>query len=208
MLSTGAAFRCDEDYKISHFGNPTARCECDFDDDSNKNYNSSESNETLAATNGADKDYADVSQPICSESCKNGCCIDTDTCLCHIGYQPSHFDKFDCEPICGDADIENTGCTNGMCIAPQVCECLDGFVLSRMQLLTCITEDDNDDGKTHEVCDTSCVFWILMIAVLLLITVPIIALIVWTMCERKTTYIIDENGNILILLETESGWLN
>lgn len=169
------------------------------------------------ATYSENKDYADVSKPICSEPCENGCCIDTDTCLCHIGYQPSHVDKFDCEPICGDADIENTGCTNGVCIAPQVCECLDGFVLSRIQSFTCITDDDDDDegdddeggdagddedfddndddNNAHEIRDTSYVFWILMSLVLLFIMVPIVALIVWAIFERKTTHIIDENGS-------------
>lgn len=153
--------------------------------------------------NGTDEDYTDLNESICSESCKNGYCIDTDTCLCHNGYQPSHVDKFVCEPICGDADIENIACTNGVCIAPQLCECLDGYVLSKIHPFTCIThdvgkdnedDDDEDQNKRHEFRDTSYVFWVLMSALLIFIAVTIIVLIVWITYERKTTYVVDENG--------------
>lgn len=174
-----------------------SRCECDFDDDTSTSIytsNSTESSEILLAMSGEDEDYADVSKPTCSRSCENGSCIDTDTCLCDSGYQPSHVDKFDCEPICGEADIENTGCTNGVCIAPQVCECSDGFVLSQVHPFTCDRDDDN--GNTHEYRDASLVFWVLMGAVLASLTLAIIALLVWTICERKATYVVDENGNI------------
>lgn len=173
------------------------RCDCDFDDSTNS-YNSTESNEIFVAMTGGDEDYVDMGEAVCSESCQNGCCIDRDTCLCHNGYQPSHIDKFDCEPICGDADIESTGCTNGVCISPQVCECLDGFVLSQMHPFTCITAVDNSDGddNTHEFRDTTFVFWILTGAGLIFTTVTIIALIMWTSYERKSTYIVDENGNV------------
>lgn len=139
-----------------------------------------------------------MSKANCSESCENGSCTDTDTCLCHNGYLPSHIDKFDCEPICGEADIESTGCTNGVCIAPQVCECLDGFVRSEIHPFTCTKDvdgNDNDDN-THKFRDTSYVFWILMSALLVFIAGTIIALIVWTAYARKTSYVVDENGTI------------
>lgn len=174
-----------------------SRCECDFDNDISTS-NSTESNEILFEMSGGDDDYRDVSKPTCSKSCENGCCIDTDTCLCNNGYQPSHVDKFDCEPICGDADIENTGCTNGVCIAPQVCECLAGFVL--MHPFTCGRNDD--DNNTHEFYNAARLFWVLLGAVLAFLALTIIiALLVWTTCEPKTTYVVAENGNIDLILD-------
>lgn len=162
------------------------RCEYDYENNFHSN-NSTESNEIIASS-----DYSDVSNPNCRELCKNGSCIDTDTCLCDEGYLSSHIDKFDCEPICDDTDIEGPGCTNGVCIAPQTCECFNDFVPSEMHPFACISITDD----THEFRDSSSnVFWVLMSAVPMVVTVTIIAFVVWTTYQRKMTYVVDESGN-------------
>lgn len=167
-------------------------CACD-NNDICIDVNSTESNEISMELDDDDgEDVNDVITTNCSELCTHGSCVDTDTCLCNDGYQPSHVDKFDCEPICGEADIESIGCINGICIAPQTCECLDGFVLNgNVHPFTC-TPVDGDDGHDGQVLSN--VFWILMGSAVIFIGLTIAVLIVWTRRERKTIYVADGNG--------------
>ncbi|XP_026729703.1 von Willebrand factor D and EGF domain-containing protein-like isoform X2 [Trichoplusia ni] len=65
------------------------------------------------------KGAVEVCEPLCTELCENGICIEPDKCECLKGYVKIASNR--CDPVC------SSGCLHGSCIGPETCVCDPGW---------------------------------------------------------------------------------
>lgn len=110
-------------------------------------------------------------EPVCSNECKNGKCVEPNVCSCDDGYQKHESGECLCGKFCVEIEdrchcldesqrvkgmslfdvCDEDNCFNGKCTSALHCECSDGYVKNENN--TCIANDTCLEGECQSTED-------------------------------------------------------